>query len=65
MKSKFYEIMKPIDDKIDHWAKEIELMEKDLVGFTDAICEIPEGLEGPALEKAFPGYTEYKDTFSE
>ncbi|EWM27153.1 hypothetical protein Naga_100010g45 [Nannochloropsis gaditana] len=61
----FQAAMKPIDDKIDHWEKEFKTWETDPVKYTDMLGDIPEGLDQDAFLKAFPGYSEYQDTWSD
>lgn len=61
----FQEAMKPIDDKIEHWEKEFKVWETDVTKYTDALGEIPEGLDQDSFLKAFPGYSDYQDTWKE
>ena len=65
IEGKFAEAMKPIDDKIDHWEKEFKVWETDPVKYTDMLGEIPEGLDQTDFLKAFPGYSDYQDTWSD
>ena len=65
IESNFQAAMKPIDDKIDHWEKEFKVWETDPVKYTDMLGEIPEGLDQDEFLKAFPGYSDYQDTWTD
>jgi hypothetical protein len=65
IEGKYDENMAPIDAKIDHWEKEFKKWESDVTKYTDALADIPEGLEGEAFLSAFPGYEPYNDTWED